>query len=35
MMQSGNFNFTLRNIYNPFTSNPYGQVNFNHKCGSP
>lgn len=30
-----NFNFTIRNIYNPFHSNPYGQVKFNAKVGSP
>ena len=30
------FTFTMRNIHNPFTSNPYGVTNFNtSKVGSP
>jgi hypothetical protein len=30
------FNFTVRNIHNPFMSNPYGHVSFNAtNVGSP
>jgi hypothetical protein len=25
----------MRNIHNPFLSNPYGQIKFNQKVGSP
>ena len=32
---SQDFHFTMRNIHNPFLSNPYGQIKFNQKVGSP